>query len=101
MRRAAHVDGNHRNIVEALRKVGASVQSLANVGSGVPDLLVGYHGHTHLFEVKDPSQPPNKRRLTTCQAEWIARWRGRPVDVVTSADEALLLIAAWRPEWTR
>lgn len=41
MRRAARTDANQTAIVEALRKCGASVQSLAAVGKGVPDLLVG------------------------------------------------------------
>ena len=39
--RAARVDDNHVAVVEALRKAGAMVQSLAAVGDGVPDLLIG------------------------------------------------------------
>ena len=41
MRRAARVDRNHSEIVEALRRVGASVQPLHGVHDGVPDLLRG------------------------------------------------------------
>ena len=55
MRRAARTDSNHEEIVKALRAVGATVQSLAGVGHGVPDLLVGYQGKTSdtfgLFEI--------------------------------------------------
>ena len=42
MRQAAKVDDNQAAIVEALRSLGASVESLAAVGKGVPDLLVGF-----------------------------------------------------------
>jgi hypothetical protein len=41
MRRAAKIDANQPQIVEALRKAGATVHSLAAVGNGIPDLLVG------------------------------------------------------------
>ncbi|HJP47915.1 hypothetical protein [Acinetobacter venetianus] len=44
MRRAAKIDANQTEIVKALRKFGASVQSLASTGKGCPDLLVGFRG---------------------------------------------------------
>lgn len=46
MRRAPKIDRNQPEIVEALRKAGAFVQSLAGVADGCPDLLVGYGGAT-------------------------------------------------------
>ncbi len=52
MRRAAKIDRNHVEIVAALRGVGASVQDLAAVGKGCPDLLVGYRGQNYVIEVK-------------------------------------------------
>ena len=54
MRRAARVDRNQAEIAAALRNVGATVQSLAAIGEGVPDLMIGHNQHTYLFEVKDP-----------------------------------------------
>ena len=48
MRRAAKIDSNHAEIVAALRGIGAYVMSLASVGGGCPDLLVGFRGHTFL-----------------------------------------------------
>jgi hypothetical protein len=76
MRRASSTDANQPEIVEALRAAGASVQILAAVGGGCPDLLVGYRGHNYLMEVKDDAKPPSKRGLTDKQKEWIRKWRG-------------------------
>lgn len=89
MRRAAKVDANHESVVQALRSAGCSVQSLAALGNGCPDLLVGYKGMTLLFEVKDGTKPPSKRRLTPDQAEWIKAWTGGAVWLITSIPEAL------------
>lgn len=89
MRRAAKIDANHGEVVEALRSAGCSVQSLAAIGKGCPDLLVGYHGMWLLFEVKDGSKPPSARKLTPDQEEWIKASRGGPVWLITSIPEAL------------
>ena len=54
MRHLGHsgrVDNNHTAIVLALRAIGATVQSLASVSGGCPDLVVGYHGRNVLLEV--------------------------------------------------
>jgi Holliday junction resolvase len=88
MRRAAKVDANQAAIVEALRKCGASVQSLAAVGKGVPDLLVGLRTRNYLIEVKDGSKPPSARKLTPDQVQWHTKWAGQ-VLTVTSPDDAL------------
>lgn len=84
MRRAARVDANQAAIVQALRCVGASVQSLAATGQGVPDLLVGRRGANYLLEVK--AGP--KAKKTPAQEEWHARWAGE-VLTVRSVEEAL------------
>ena len=65
MRRAAKVDANHGEIVEALRAEGASVQSLAGVGAGCPDLAVGLAGMSFLIEIKDGLKTPSKRSFET------------------------------------
>jgi hypothetical protein len=93
MRRAARVDANQPAIVEALRKVGATVQPLHTVGQGCPDLLVGYAGHNHVLELKDGSKPPSRRKLTADELEWHDSWRGR-VFVVHDISEALIAIGA-------
>lgn len=92
MRLRAKVDANQREIVEALRKAGCSVQTLAAVGAGVPDLLVGFRGQTYLIEVKDPAKPPSHRRLTDKQVAWHGSWQGDPVQIVKSPEEALVAV---------
>lgn len=89
MRRAAKVDRNQGEVVAALRKAGATVQSLAAVGFGCPDLLVGFQGKTMLMEIKDGSRPPSARALTPDQIAWHLQWQGVPVAVVNDAKEAL------------
>lgn len=92
MRRAGRVDANQDEIVSALRKIGVSVQSLAAIGKGVPDLLCCFRGRLCLLELKDPSKPPSKRRLTPDQIEWHRAWHGAPVFVVETIDEAIAAI---------
>lgn len=88
--RAARADANQPAVVAALRKVGAIVYSLHRVGAGVPDLLVGFRGLTYLLEVKEPKGGV----LTPQQIEFGLNWRGRPVSIVKSPDEALRAIGA-------
>lgn len=91
MRRRARIDANQTRIVEALRRVGCSVQSLAVLGSGVPDLLVARFGRLWLMELKDGDKPPSQRMLTDDEEAWIHRWQS-PVYIVKSVDEALLVV---------
>ena len=91
MRRAAKVDANQAQIVDALRSAGATVQPLHAVGKGCPDLLVGHRGVNLLIEVKDGSKPPSARKLTQDQVSWHDTWRGQ-VAVVETVDQALGLI---------
>lgn len=90
-RRAAKVDANQPAIVAALRQAGASVAPLHMVGSGFPDLAVGYRGVNHLLEVKDGAKPPSARKLTPDETEWHATWRGS-VRIVSSVPEALAVL---------
>lgn len=89
MRRAAKVDATQDAIVSALRAAGVTVQSLAAVGQGVPDLLCGWRGEIWLVECKDGAKPPSKRVLTPDQVAWIDAWRGRPVVIACGPDDAL------------
>lgn len=96
MRRAAKVDANQEQVVSALRAVGATVQTLAAVGKGVPDLLVGYQGKTLLLEVKDGNKPPSERRLTEDQLKWHGAWRGGPLAIVDGPEAALRMLGVMK-----
>lgn len=76
MRRAAKVDDNQSEIVDAFRKLGYSVRSTAMIGQGFPDLAIGKFGHTWLVEVKDGRKPPSKRLLTPQEEQFWRDWNG-------------------------
>jgi hypothetical protein len=88
VRHHPRLDDNQREIVAALRAAGATVQSLAAVGGGCPDLLVGYRGATYCLEVKDGKKPPARRRLTDAEQRWQEGWQGH-YQVVESIAEAM------------
>lgn len=101
-RKDAKRDANERQIIEALKAAGCSVQQLS--GKGLPDLLVGIT-NTHLrfhrrddegylenvpinilMEVKAP-----KAKLTADEITWHSEWRGQVV-IVRSVADALRVI---------
>lgn len=83
MRTAARIDANQGEIVAALEACGCTVRSLAALGDGVPDLLVGLRWRNVLLEVKGP-----KGKLTPDQRRFLAAWRGEWY-IVSTVDEAL------------
>lgn len=91
MRRAARVDGNHSEIIKALRQIGASVADTSRMGQGFPDLVCGFRGNNFLIEVKNDKQPPSKRQLTADEKRFHDGWCGS-VHVVESAEQAIKLV---------
>jgi len=89
MRRAGRTDANQSVIVAALRAAGASVAITSGAGNGLPDLLVGWRGETILMELKDGDKPPSAKQLTPAESYFVEHWRGRPVVVVESVEDAL------------
>lgn len=101
MRHRTRSDDNQKAIDLALRSIGATVVSLGNVGSGVPDRLVGYRGKTYLMETKnkDTARGMSRARiknsqLSDDQVRFHTAWRGKPIAIVFSVDEALASIGA-------
>lgn len=88
MRHHPRLDANHKEVADALRKVGCTVQSLASVGRGCPDLLVGFRRRNVLMEVKDGKKPPSRRALTPEEVHWHEWWMGQTV-VVESPEQAV------------
>jgi len=98
VRRAAHVDAEHAAHTMALLEIGASVQSLAGVGLGCPDLLVGYRGVNCLIEIKNPPAASGAvggeksgKRLNEKQERWHAMWKGH-VAVSTSPEQSVKIV---------
>ena len=91
-------DANTKDVAEALRKAGAVVYHLGNVGRGVPDLMVGFHSETLLLEVKNRRTHARKAKgdgdglHTPDQEKFIREWKGGPVFTVYDAEEALRVI---------
>jgi hypothetical protein len=88
-------DNNQKEIVDALRKVGASVLVLSNaknVEVGTPDLLVGHTfrgGEENLLmEIKSDGKP-----LRETQENFKRKWKGQ-YTVIESPEEALRYIGA-------
>ena len=93
MKKYGKKDDNQDRIVSALRQTHCSVTTLASVGGGCPDLLVGRNGQNFLLEIKDGDKPPSKRKLTPDQVTWHSEWRGQ-VAVVKNEGEALKVVGA-------
>lgn len=91
MRRAAARDRNQPEIVTALRRVGASVALTYRLGSGFPDLAIGFRGLNLFAEVKDGDAPPSQQRLTEDEQHFHDSWCGQ-IAVVRTIDEALRLL---------
>lgn len=90
MRRAAKVDDNQALVVEGLRRAGCFVQSLAAIGKGCPDLLVGQGGFWRVLEVKDGAKVQSARKLTRDEIDWILAVKNRaPVHVVETVEDAI------------
>ena len=83
------LDTNHTDIVKALETFGASALSLASVGGGAGDLLVGFRKANYLLEVKSSS----KKKLRVTQVKFRDLWRGQYARV-DSPEDALRAIGA-------
>ena len=96
MRYASHKDTIHLPVVNVLRMSGATVEVIEG-RAGTPDLIVGMFGITELVEVKSGAAAARRKSSTAdAQREWMRTWRGRPVVVVTSVDEAMALVGRMR-----
>lgn len=87
MRRAAKVDATQPDIIDALKRIGVSVEV---IGKPV-DLLICHRGETSVMEVKSPDHHHKGEGLTQAQIEFIARWPGK-VHVVASVEQALVAV---------
>jgi len=87
--RRCRTDSLQGAVIRELERAGWSVQSLSQVGHGVPDLLVATpSGETFLIEVKAPG-----RDLSERQRRWKSQWKGKVV-VIRSLEEVARIVEA-------
>ncbi len=93
-RYAAKIDKNQPEIVNALRKIpGVTVQL------GMDDILVGYKGKNHWFEIKEPESVSKKtgkvldNRIKPSQHKLRNTWTGH-YSIVWNIDQILAEIMA-------
>ena len=89
-------DASARGVIDAFKAVGCSVVVITSAQAGCPDLALGVAGRTHLVEIKPDVGITARRNLRPAQATFSESWRGGPVHVVRSADEALRLVELLR-----
>lgn len=84
---ARKVDDNQSTIVSALRGVGQQVVLMHAVGGGFPDIISCRNGQSHFIEIKS-----DQGRLTPAQKVFFEAWRGPPIHIVRSVDDALIAV---------
>ena len=89
-RRAARVDANQVQIVNAFRQLGCSVLMIHQIKNAV-DLVVGKNRKNVLVEIKDGSKPPSARKLTEGEHKFMASWFGAAT-IVESLDDVVRVV---------
>lgn len=92
-RRAAKIDRNQNEIVDAFRKFGCSVLLLHTVGRGCPDICVGKNKKTVLVEIKDGNKPKSGRELTKDEQKFHDEWLGS-LFIVENLGDVIALVKA-------
>jgi len=73
------------------------VLSLASMGKGTPDLLIGCDLRNFLCEVKDGRKPPSGRKLTPDEHRFQKHWRGQ-WSVIESVHDVPAFVKAWKKD---
>lgn len=92
-RRAAKVDRNQVEIVDAFRKFGCSVLHLHQIGQGCPDICVGKNKKSVLVEIKDGNKPKSCRELTKDEQKFHDEWLGS-LFIVENLGDVIALVKA-------
>ena len=95
-RTGKRVDANQPLIVRAVKQVGA----LWIPTSGDPEIgfdgLIGFRGTLYAVEIKDPMQPPSKRKLTPTETKRFGELAsvGSELHIIHTPEDVLKLIGA-------
>jgi len=93
---ACKVDANHKEIVDAMKELGASIIDTSRLGKGMPDVIVGFRGQTILMEIKNPKTQYGRKGLNENQRKWAEGWSGGPLSIVDGVDAALRALGVLR-----
>lgn len=90
--RVRKVDNNQPELVKQIRRLpGVTVVLTHIVGNGFVDAVIGFMGRNYLAEIKDPSQPPSKRKLTPDEENFHKQWTGQ-ISVVETIDDVIKIL---------
>lgn len=85
-------DANHSAVIEVFKKCGIPLLDTSGLGAGFPDCVVEIDRRLYLVEIKNPTTGYGKKGMNKLQMAWADQWRGGPVYLVRSIDDALKLI---------
>lgn len=94
--RGNRIDANQKDIVDALKRVGALwIPTSGDTSIGF-DGIVAFRGRVYLAEIKDGSKPASARKLTDREQERLTQLKMKSVrlHIWTTATEALMAIGA-------
>jgi hypothetical protein len=85
--RPKRIDENQPALVKQLRQIpGLKVAHTHTIGDGFPDIVVSFRGVNYMFEIKDPSKSPSRRKLTEDEEKFHNEWTGQIAVVETVTD---------------
>ena len=87
-------DANERAILNALTDLGVWYCQMHREAGF--DLLLAFRGRLYICEIKDPAQPPNKRKLTENEGKTWGKlaYHGIPYAICETLDDVLRIIGA-------
>lgn len=86
--RAARIDRNQPEVVEAFRRLGFSVLIISQLKDCCDIFISKGKDKTAAVEIKDGLLPPSRRRLTSGEREFRYGWKGHYF-IVESIDDVM------------
>lgn len=87
MKYGAKKDANHKEVIEVMQEM-CPVYDLSNMGHGLPDGIAWINGCWQFFDIKNPKTSYGRKGLNPIQEKWIKQWKGGPVFLIYTAEEA-------------
>jgi hypothetical protein len=88
MHYGAKKDANHKEIFGIISGL-VPARDLSSAGQGIPDGIAWINGGWHLFDIKNPKTSYGKKGLNKLQKIWADDWRGGPVYLIYTNEEAV------------